>query len=88
MKKWNIGLKHGNDNKEKADRLVTGIYKKAQILKRFPKIGHRYKIITEGYVRILMYGHYRITYLIKDDENIDILGIFHDALNISRYLSY
>jgi plasmid stabilization system protein ParE len=36
--------------------------------------------------RILLYGHYRITYLIKSEEDIDILGVFHGALNIQRYL--
>jgi toxin ParE1/3/4 len=33
----------------------------------------------------LLYGHYRIAYLIKDDGNIDILGVFHGALDIGRY---
>jgi toxin ParE1/3/4 len=37
-------------------------------------------------VRILLYEHYRITYLIKLDGNIDILGVFHGALDIDRYL--
>jgi hypothetical protein len=31
-------------------------------------------------------GHYRIAYLIKSDTSIDALGVFHDALNIERYL--
>ena len=30
-------------------------------------------------------GHYRIAYLIKPDGNIDILGVFHGALEIERY---
>jgi toxin ParE1/3/4 len=38
------------------------------------------------YIRILLYGHYPITYLIKPDRNIDILGVFHDSLDIERYL--
>jgi hypothetical protein len=29
--------------------------------------------------------HYRIACLIKDDGNIDILGVFHGALDITRY---
>jgi plasmid stabilization system protein ParE len=36
-------------------------------------------------VRILLYGHYRITYLVRDDGDIDILGVFHGALDISKY---
>jgi toxin ParE1/3/4 len=37
-------------------------------------------------IRILLYEHYRITYLIKQDGNIDIIGVFHGALEIERYL--
>jgi len=34
---------------------------------------------------MILYGHYRIAYLVKDDDNIDILGVFHGALDITRY---
>ncbi len=34
----------------------------------------------------LLYGHYRVAYLIKEDQTIDILGVFHGALDIDRYL--
>jgi len=27
----------------------------------------------------------RIAYLIKGDGNVDILGVFHDALDITKY---
>ena len=33
----------------------------------------------------LLYEHYRITYLVKPDGDIDILGVFHGALDIDRY---
>ena len=36
-------------------------------------------------LRILLYGHYRIGYRIKADKEIDILGVFHGALDIDRY---
>jgi plasmid stabilization system protein ParE len=36
---------------------------------------------------VLVRGHYRIAYLIKaGSEDIEILGIFHGALPIERYL--
>lgn len=44
--------------------------------------------IGSRHVRILLCGHYRIAYLIKDDGNIDILGVFHGALGIGRYQLY
>jgi len=72
------------DNRSAAVRTVEGIYERAQILEKFPEIGHRY-FASNRNVRILLYGHYRIAYLIKADGNIDILGIFHGALDIERF---
>ena len=60
--------------------------KKRRCCKRFPEIGHRYDRYPDLNIRILLYGHYRIAYLIKPDGNIDILGVFHGALEIDRYL--
>ena len=51
-------------------------------------IGQRYKEVSEGDIRILLYGHYRITYLIKNNKDIDIIGVFHSALDIDRYLPF
>ncbi len=72
------------DNPEAAARTVRGIHERAQDLTSFPEIGHRYPA-SSRHVRILLYGHYRIAYLIKDDGNIDILGVFHGSLDITRY---
>ena len=72
------------DNPQAAARTVQGIYERAQDLRRFPQFGSRYAA-SSRHVRVLLYGHYRIAYLIKDDGNIDILGVFHGALDIARY---
>jgi len=72
------------DNPDAAARTVQGIYERAQDLAAFPEIGYRYSG-SSRHVRILLYGHYRITYLVKDDGNIDILGVFHGSLDITRY---
>jgi len=74
------------DNPEAASRVVAGIYEKAQILRDFPNIGYIYKRVEEGPVRVLLYGHYRIAYLLRDDRNIEILGVFHGAMDMERYL--
>ncbi len=73
------------DNPTAARKVVSGIYEKAQLLRDFPKIGYKYREEPEGEIRILLYGHYRIAYLITDGP-IDILGVFHGALQIERYL--
>ena len=72
------------DNPQAAVRTVQGIYERAQDLKRFPQLGSRYAA-SSRHVRVLLYGHYRIAYLVKDDGNIDVLGVFHGALDITRY---
>ncbi len=74
------------DDPAAAHGVVSGIYKKAQILSTFPLAGHEYRSEPDGDVRILLYGHYRIAYLIRKDESIDILGVFHGALDIDRYM--
>ena len=70
------------DRPAAAGRVTAGIYEKVQLLRRHPRLGHRYELVLDREVRILLYGHYRIAYLVKPDENIDILGIFHSAMDI------
>lgn len=65
---------------------VIAIYEKAQLLRNHPRLGYKYEMAGSREVRILLYEHYRITYLIKPDGDIDILGVFHGALEIDRYL--
>ena len=72
------------DNPQAATRTVQGIYDRAQDLARFPELGQRYPA-SDRHVRILLYGHYRIAYLVANDKNISILGVFHGALDITRY---
>ncbi len=73
------------DNPDAAHKVVSGIYEKVQVLRRFPEIGHKHRTEAEGEVRILLYGHYRIAYLLRSSSSIEILGVFHGALDIDRY---
>ncbi len=74
------------DNPITAVEVVNGLYDRAQTLSQFPEIGYKYDSKLNDNVRILLYGHYRIAYLIKPAKDIDILGVFHIALDIDRYL--
>lgn len=74
------------DNPAAAAEVVEGIYQKAQLLREQPLLGYKHEAWPNREVRILLYGHYRIAYLIKPSMNIDILGVFHGALEIERYL--
>ena len=71
------------DNPDAAARTVQGLYDRAQSLIEFPEMGERYPG-SERHVRILLYEHYRIAYLVKP-ERVEVLGVFHGALDISRY---
>ncbi len=73
------------DNPSAAGQVIDGIYNKAQILKDHPELGHKYEIPEKEDIRILLYGHYRITYVILNNR-IDILGVFHGSLDIDKYL--
>ena len=73
------------DNPLAAREVVEGIYTTAQMLKDHPEMGYTYQSPGMESVRILLYKHYRITYLILENR-IDILGVFHGALDIGKYL--
>ena len=77
-----------NDNPSAAKKVIDGIYEKVQLLRRYPEIGYKYQTGSKKNIRILLYGHYRIAYFVKEKKQIDILGIFHGSLEIDRYLIY
>jgi toxin ParE1/3/4 len=35
---------------------------------------------------VLLYGHYRIAYVVTAERDVEILGVFHGGLEIARYL--
>src|SRR4051794_29691689 len=74
------------DNPIAAERTIEAIYNKAQQLCQFPESGYVYQRRKDRKVRILLYGHYRIAYLIRSESEIDILGVFHGAMEMDRYL--
>ena len=76
----------GSDSPIAAHKTVVSIYEAAQTLAEFPEMGYCYEAGTHN-VRVMIYGHYRIAYLIKAGDNIDILGVFHGAMELERYLT-
>ncbi|MEI6069602.1 MAG: type II toxin-antitoxin system RelE/ParE family toxin [Methylococcaceae bacterium] len=88
VERWDAGYLrlYRQDKPAAAANVIFGIYQKAQLLRDFPEIGYLYRKEFDGDIRILLYGHYRIAYLIKSQEKIDILGVFHGALNIERFV--
>lgn len=72
------------DSLSAAKKVVDGIYQRAQTLITFPLIGYLYQTQINQEIRILLYGHYRIAYLVKGDI-IYILGIYHGALEMKKH---
>ena len=73
------------ENSIAAQKVIEGIYEKTEVLEIFPEIGHTYRNEPDGEIRILLYGHYRIAYLIKQDA-VEILGVFHGSMEIDKYI--
>lgn len=73
------------DSEAAAYRTVLAIHERAETLLAFPEIGYRYRERPE--VRVLLYGHYRIAYMISATRDVQVLGVFHGALDMGRYLT-
>ena len=74
------------DNSTAAHKVVSEIYDKIQMLSRQPRIGEQYDGITDREVREILYGQYRIPYLVRSESRVEILGVFHCAMDIEQYL--
>ena len=75
-----------NDNPKAARNTVNKILEKAKLLIEFPELGGIYPIDAPYKIRVMYYSHYRISYKIVDENRIDILGVFHGAMEIKNYL--
>jgi toxin ParE1/3/4 len=75
-----------SDSAVNAFSVVKAIYERAQILERFPLLGQAYRSPSGREVRILLWGHYRIVYLVRPNDDIHIVGVFHGAMRFQDYL--
>ncbi len=66
--------------------VVESIYSRAQLLAEFPELGYRYRTQSGRETRILLWGHYRIVYLLAIEDEVHILGVFHGAMLLENYL--
>jgi len=35
---------------------------------------------------VVPYGHYRIAYLVSETDDVTVLGVFHERMDIKRFL--
>ncbi len=69
-----------------AAETVGGIYRLAETLDRFPERGFAYQTRSGRSARIVLYGHYRVVYRLEPSASVIILGVFHGAMDLPRYL--
>jgi len=74
------------DSPNNAKKVVNGIVARTDIIKDFPLCGQKLIEWTGNDIRMLLYGSYRIVYLIKSETKVDILGVYHRALDLKHYL--
>ena len=74
------------DNPAAAHRTVRGIYDKAESLHAFPERGYPHTSKSGRSLRVLLYGHFRIAYVVNEDKDVTVVGVFHGALDIDRLL--
>lgn len=77
-----IWLYIARDNIERADRLLTQLDERCQILSQYPEAGKKRDELVKG-VRSLTAGEYLIFYRIRESR-IEILRILHGARDIER----
>ena len=74
------------DSPVNAFNVVKSIYQRGQILERFPLVGHAHRSPSGRDLRILLWGHYRIVYYVRPDDEVHIVGVFHGAMRFEEYL--
>ena len=74
------------DKPAAAFNVVKSIYARAQVLEQFPRSGQTYRTKSGREARILVWGHYRIVYLQPSESEVHIVGVFHGAMELDRYL--
>ncbi len=68
------------DRPETARRTVESIINKVESLAAFPVRGQSYPYHGQWQVQLLPYGSFRIAYLIDENQDITILGIFNGLI--------
>ena len=56
------------------------VIEKIRPLEQFPRVGRIVPEIGDEAIRDVLYRHYRIVYVVdRDDEEVDVLTIFHSS---------
>jgi len=75
-----------SDSPVNAKEVIYNIIERADVLRDFPSIGQRLLDWPDYEIRMILYGHYRVVYRIISEQRIDILGVYHNALDLKQHL--
>ncbi|MCF6227302.1 MAG: type II toxin-antitoxin system RelE/ParE family toxin [Planctomycetes bacterium] len=71
------------DSPAAALRFAEGVFKKLNTIETFPDAGSHWANTARGEQRCLVYGRYKIAYLILSENDLQIVAIFDCARDIS-----
>jgi addiction module RelE/StbE family toxin len=71
------------DSKIYAQRQVVMIKGRTNLLKEHVKMGRMVPEMNDEKIREIIVGNYRIIYMIKEENSLDILTIHHAARNLT-----
>ena len=75
-----------SESPRNAKEVIYNIIERADVLRNFPSIGQRLLDWPDYEIRMILYGHYRVVYRIISEQRIDILGVYHNALDLKQHL--
>jgi toxin ParE1/3/4 len=75
------------DSKPYAERQVSRVFERTQIIKNHLKAGRVVKEINRPDIREIIEGNYRIIYRIVNEKTVHILMVHHGARDLKRRLS-
>jgi len=73
-----------HDSKVYAGRFVKSIINSTSILKTQPLAGRKVPEINDESIREIFHKDYRIIYKVKDNDLIEILAVYHGAMELKN----
>lgn len=69
------------DRPETAQRTVESIFNRVETLAEYPALGQIYSYGPNPQdVRVFQYGNFKIAYLVENEDDVVILGVFHGLI--------
>ena len=71
------------DRPETAHRTLESILNKIDSLAECPDLGQPYRYGSD--VRVLSYGSFKVAYLLEDNDDVLVLGVFYGLIYLPPY---